>query len=41
MGESAVLIMIGLSFVPLLFAFHSPLISLKAEVMNLFSVSAA
>jgi len=32
---------VGLSFVLLLVAFHSPLISLKAGVMNLLSVSAA
>jgi RND superfamily putative drug exporter len=32
---------IGLSFLLLLVAFHSPLISLKAGVMNLLSVSAA
>jgi putative drug exporter of the RND superfamily len=32
---------VGLSFLLLLFAFHSPLISLKAAVMNLLSVSAA
>ncbi len=32
---------VGLSFLLLLFAFHSPLISLKAGVMNLLSVSAA
>jgi RND superfamily putative drug exporter len=32
---------VGLSFVILLVAFHSPLISLKAGVMNLLSVSAA
>jgi RND superfamily putative drug exporter len=32
---------IGLSFLLLLVAFHSPLISLKAAVMNLLSVSAA
>ena len=32
---------VGLSFLLLLVAFHSPLISLKAAVMNLLSVSAA
>jgi putative drug exporter of the RND superfamily len=32
---------IGLSFLLLLVAFHSPLISLKAAIMNLLSVSAA
>jgi RND superfamily putative drug exporter len=32
---------VGLSFLLLLIAFHSPLISLKAAVMNLLSVSAA
>jgi putative drug exporter of the RND superfamily len=32
---------VGLSFVLLLVAFHSPLISLKAGIMNLLSVSAA
>jgi putative drug exporter of the RND superfamily len=32
---------VGLSFLLLLLAFHSPLISLKAGVMNLLSVSAA
>ena len=32
---------VGLSFLLLLFAFHSPLISLKAAIMNLLSVSAA
>jgi RND superfamily putative drug exporter len=32
---------VGLSFLLLLIAFHSPLISLKAGVMNLLSVSAA
>jgi RND superfamily putative drug exporter len=32
---------IGLSFLLLLFAFHSPLISLKAGIMNLFSIGAA
>ena len=32
---------VGLSFVLLLIAFHSPLISLKAGIMNLLSVSAA
>jgi RND superfamily putative drug exporter len=32
---------VGLSFLLLLLAFHSPLISLKAAVMNLLSVSAA
>jgi RND superfamily putative drug exporter len=32
---------VGLSFLLLLIAFHSPLISLKAAVMNLFSVCAA
>jgi RND superfamily putative drug exporter len=32
---------VGLSFLLLLMAFHSPLISLKAGVMNLLSVSAA
>jgi RND superfamily putative drug exporter len=32
---------VGLSFILLLVAFHSPLISLKAGVMNLLSVSAA
>jgi putative drug exporter of the RND superfamily len=32
---------VGLSFVLLLVAFHSPLISLKAAIMNLLSVSAA
>jgi putative drug exporter of the RND superfamily len=32
---------IGLSFLLLLLAFHSPLISLKAGIMNLLSVSAA
>ena len=32
---------VGLSFLLLLVAFHSPLISLKAGVMNLLSVSAA
>jgi RND superfamily putative drug exporter len=32
---------VGLSFVLLLAAFHSPLISLKAGIMNLLSVSAA
>jgi RND superfamily putative drug exporter len=32
---------IGLSFLLLLFAFHSPLISLKAGVMNLLSIGAA
>jgi RND superfamily putative drug exporter len=32
---------VGLSFILLLVAFHSPLISLKAAVMNLLSVSAA
>jgi putative drug exporter of the RND superfamily len=32
---------VGLSFLLLLVAFHSPLISLKASVMNLLSVSAA
>ncbi|MFL5862313.1 MAG: MMPL family transporter [Solirubrobacteraceae bacterium] len=32
---------IGLSFVLLLFAFHSPLISLKAGIMNLLSIGAA
>jgi putative drug exporter of the RND superfamily len=32
---------VGLSFVILLVAFHSPLISLKAGIMNLLSVSAA
>jgi RND superfamily putative drug exporter len=34
-------VVVGLSFLLLLVAFHSPLISLKAGVMNLFSVSAA
>ena len=33
--------MVGLSFLLLLVAFHSPFISLKAAVMNLLSVSAA
>jgi len=32
---------VGLSFLLLLIAFHSPLISLKAAIMNLLSVSAA
>jgi RND superfamily putative drug exporter len=32
---------VGLSFLLLLVAFHSPLISLKAAIMNLLSVSAA
>jgi RND superfamily putative drug exporter len=32
---------IGLSFLLLLFAFHSPLISLKAGIMNLLSIGAA
>jgi RND superfamily putative drug exporter len=32
---------VGLSFILLLVAFHSPLISLKAAIMNLLSVSAA
>ena len=32
---------VGLSFILLLVAFHSPLISLKAGIMNLLSVSAA
>src|SRR5262249_38061027 len=32
---------LGLSFLLLLVAFHSPLISLKAGIMNLLSVSAA
>src|SRR4051794_26828059 len=32
---------VGLSFLLLLLAFHSPLISLKAAIMNLLSVSAA
>ena len=32
---------VGLSFLLLLIAFHSPLISLKAGIMNLLSVSAA
>ena len=32
---------VGLSFLLLLVAFHSPLISLKAAVMNLLSVGAA
>jgi RND superfamily putative drug exporter len=32
---------LGLSFLLLLVAFHSPLISLKAGIMNLFSVTAA
>jgi RND superfamily putative drug exporter len=32
---------VGLSFLLLLMAFHSPLISLKAAIMNLLSVSAA
>ena len=32
---------VGLSFLLLLFAFHSPLISLKAAIMNLLSVGAA
>ena len=32
---------VGLSFLLLLVAFHSPLISLKAGIMNLLSVSAA
>jgi RND superfamily putative drug exporter len=32
---------VGLSFLLLLVAFHSPLISLKAAIMNLFSVTAA
>jgi RND superfamily putative drug exporter len=32
---------IGLSFLLLLFAFHSPLISLKAAIMNLLSIGAA
>jgi RND superfamily putative drug exporter len=36
-----VLGVVGLSFLLLLVAFHSPLISLKAGVMNLLSVSAA
>jgi RND superfamily putative drug exporter len=34
-------VVVGLSFLILLVAFHSPLISLKAAVMNLLSVSAA
>jgi RND superfamily putative drug exporter len=34
-------VVVGLSFLLLLIAFHSPLISLKAGVMNLLSVSAA
>jgi len=36
-----ILAVVGLSFLLLLVAFHSPLISLKAAVMNLLSVSAA
>ena len=36
-----VLGVVGLSFLLLLIAFHSPLISLKAGIMNLLSVSAA
>jgi RND superfamily putative drug exporter len=32
---------VGLSFILLLFAFHSPLISLKAGIMNLLSIGAA
>jgi putative drug exporter of the RND superfamily len=36
-----ILAVVGLSFLLLLVAFHSPLISLKAGVMNLLSVSAA
>ncbi|HEX9967718.1 MAG TPA: MMPL family transporter, partial [Solirubrobacterales bacterium] len=36
-----VLGVVGLSFLLLLVAFHSPLISLKAGIMNLLSVSAA
>ena len=32
---------VGLSFLLLLVAFHSPLISLKAGIMNLLSVGAA
>jgi RND superfamily putative drug exporter len=36
-----VLAVVGLSFMLLLIAFHSPLISLKAGIMNLLSVSAA
>ena len=32
---------VGLSFLLLLVAFHSPLISLKAAIMNLLSVGAA
>jgi RND superfamily putative drug exporter len=36
-----IIAVVGLSFLLLLVAFHSPLISLKAGVMNLLSVSAA
>jgi len=36
-----ILAVVGLSFLLLLVAFHSPLIALKAAVMNLLSVSAA
>ncbi|HEX5990108.1 MAG TPA: MMPL family transporter [Solirubrobacterales bacterium] len=36
-----IIAVVGLSFLLLLFAFHSPLISLKAGIMNLLSVCAA
>ena len=36
-----IIAVVGLSFLLLLVAFHSPLISLKAAIMNLLSVSAA
>ncbi len=36
-----IIAVVGLSFLLLLMAFHSPLISLKAAIMNLLSVSAA